>query len=86
MNKYKYRFRKGFDIIEEGEAVMKYIRYRGKELAKMKGEPITHECFNEPLCKWQNLGASRPDGLFINGYGQLCKLEDDCRNYSLVKD
>lgn len=52
MNKYKYRFRKGFDIIEEGEAVMKYIRYRGKELAKMKGEPITHECFNDYLNKW----------------------------------
>ena len=81
-----YRFYDGFNLVEEGKKDFVYIRRREKELAEQMGKTIRCEVHNEYINKWQYVGQTQPDGIFISAFGDRCTLDEDGRGYTIIKD
>lgn len=81
-----YRLYDGFNVLEAGQNEMTYIRLRGKALAEKNGKRVRCELYNECRNRWEYVGTSMPDGYFINSYGDRCKLDENGRNYRIIKD
>ena len=83
-NKYHYKFYNGFKEVEVGEQNMSYLRRRGKQLAEELGVRITLNVLNEYSGRWEYLGVDLPDGTYVNSFGDICKLNEDGRGYTII--
>ena len=83
-NKVKYIFSCGFEEIEKGENTFRYLRLRGRELAREYGKPIRLNAYNDLVPRWEYLSTDLPDGTCINSFGDIMVLDEDGRNYRII--
>lgn len=83
---YRFQFVIGFETVLEGSQEMINIRRLGQEIAKEKGKNVKVFLYNDPLGHWDMVGTDLPNGLHLDAYGNLCKLDEDGRNYWKVKE
>ena len=86
MDSYYYTFRSCGRILEAGLGTMRYIRQRGHELATREPKkPVDVTCAVNKESKCEHIGYWRPDGYFINSFGDIQRLSPDAQSMETVK-
>jgi len=83
----RYRFSTATGtVLQEGEAEMVDIRRRGQQLARDKGVDVKVHIGPNYRGLLELVGTWRPDGLHVNSFGQMERLDPDGRNFSPARD
>ena len=81
-----YTFTGGGHILEAGCGTMLYIRQRGHELAITEPKKrIDVHCAVNKESKLEYIGGWTPEGLFIDYWGNRCRLSPDAQSLEIVK-